>query len=216
MEVAKNQGVDKDERLSTAGDFYFGKPLALALHSCSFYQCFECSKPYFGGMIDCQAELGVEEKATKEDLRCKACVAKAYGAGVDQCDKHGTDEIDWKCMYCCSVALWHCFGTTYFCNRCHDEFCQPPYNHVKVRDCHGVECPLGVPHPVGGEDYKKTAFPLGCGLCRSEKLQGIHDNASLIQEVSIKPIDYKRPNPDANPNLNRRIARNMRGMRRVV
>jgi len=90
-------------------------------------------------------------------------------------------------MYCCSVALYHCFGTTYFCDRCHDEFCN--FEKVKVRDCNGQNCPLGVPHPKGGSNYKITAFPLGCGLCRSEKLKGIDASAHLIQEISLVPYD---------------------------
>ncbi len=59
------------------------------MHSCAFYQCFDCEEPYFGGMVDCQAQLGVEEKAKKEDLRCKACQIKAFGAGLEECEKHG-------------------------------------------------------------------------------------------------------------------------------
>ena len=69
LEVAKNQGLDKSERVQEGGD-YHGKLLEFALHSCAFYQCFDCEKIYFGGMIDCQAALGQEEKATKEDLIC--------------------------------------------------------------------------------------------------------------------------------------------------
>lgn len=37
LEVAENQGLDKDERLTTPGDHYEGKLLEFALHSCSFY-----------------------------------------------------------------------------------------------------------------------------------------------------------------------------------
>ena len=78
-------------------------------------------------MIDCQLELGHEEKVKREDLRCKECMMKLFGAGQNNCDKHGSKEIDWKCMFCCSIALWHCFGTTYFCDRCHNEYCTPPH-----------------------------------------------------------------------------------------
>ena len=123
LEVAENQGLDKHERLTTPGDFYEGKLLEFALHSCAFYACYECEKPYFGGMVDCQAQLGIEEKANKEDLRCKDCTLKAYGAGKETCEKHGDEHIDWKCMFCCSVAVWHCFGTHFFCERCHNEYC---------------------------------------------------------------------------------------------
>ena len=54
MEVAEGQGLPNSERLTTPGDPYEGKMLELALHSCTFYECFDCKKPYFGGMADCQ------------------------------------------------------------------------------------------------------------------------------------------------------------------
>lgn len=38
------------------------------------------------------------------------------------CPKHGTDFLEYKCRYCCSVAVFFCFGTTHFCNACHDDF----------------------------------------------------------------------------------------------
>ncbi|KAJ8378388.1 hypothetical protein AAFF_G00242760 [Aldrovandia affinis] len=38
------------------------------------------------------------------------------------CSKHGTDFLEYKCRYCCSVAVFFCFGMTHFCNACHDDF----------------------------------------------------------------------------------------------
>ena len=26
----------------------------------------------------------------------------------------------WKCRYCCDLAVWFCFGTTHFCDSCHN------------------------------------------------------------------------------------------------
>ena len=120
LDVAKKQGIADSDRLTQKGGPYEGKLLELAMHSCAFYQCSDCSKPYFGGMIDCQAQLGMEEKIDKEALRCQDCQIKAYGAGQSTCAKHGTAHIEWKCNLCCSVAVWHCFGTNYFCEACHE------------------------------------------------------------------------------------------------
>ena len=39
------------------GDAYFNEPVALAMHKCAYYECYECKVPYFGGMIDCAEEL---------------------------------------------------------------------------------------------------------------------------------------------------------------
>lgn len=137
----------------------------------------------------------MEEKAKKEDLRCKKCQMKAFGAGLEECDKHGKDQIDWKCMFCCSVALFHCFGTHYFCNDCHDEYCRPPYNQVETKDCNGVNCALGVPHPPASMDHTKSTFPLGCGLCRSDRLAHMKENHLIVQEVSIEPVVYQARGP---------------------
>ena len=54
MDVAEVQGLDRDERVTTPGDFYYGKVKEFAMHSCSFYECYDCKKPYFGGLVDCQ------------------------------------------------------------------------------------------------------------------------------------------------------------------
>ena len=39
----------------------------------AFYQCNECKKPFFGGLVDCERDLNLAEKVKKEDLKCKTC-----------------------------------------------------------------------------------------------------------------------------------------------
>lgn len=172
LKNAESQGILNDERLSTEGDVYFGKPQEFANHRTSFYECHGCKKPYFGGLIDCEQEMAnAEQRQTKkEDLMCQDCLLKEIGAGQTSCEIHGRIQIDWKCQYCCSVALFCCFGTHYMCKPCHDEYnrtCNPP-----LHDCHGVNCPLGIAHPPPNSDPRKGGvFPLGCGICRSEKME---------------------------------------------
>ena len=110
------------------------------------------------------------------------------GAGPAQqsCSKHGTDYLEYKCRFCCSVAVFFCFGTTHFCNPCHDQHskctstakgkmpqcpvCAIRHWHMSharqagpvLRQLEGSECPLHVVHPPTGEE-----FALGCGLCRN-------------------------------------------------
>ena len=85
------------------------------------------------------------------------------------CNKgHDVEFIDWKCMYCCSVALFNCGGAQWFCDRCHNEAIA---RKTRIRDCKGKNCPLGVLHPRPSRDAAKSAFPLGCSLCRSEHLE---------------------------------------------
>ena len=43
-----------------------------------------------------------------EELVCPGCAA---GDAAQICPKHGTDFLEYKCRYCCSVAVWFCFGT---------------------------------------------------------------------------------------------------------
>ena len=54
MKIARSQHLDKDPRLTTEGDFYFGKLMAFAEAKVCFYMCSTCAKPYFGGLIDCE------------------------------------------------------------------------------------------------------------------------------------------------------------------
>ena len=89
---------------------------------------------------------------------CGACSATAAGA---TCRKHGREELQYKCRFCCDVAVWFCFGTTHFCDTCHvvrpDFKPRPP-----PKLCNPRTCPLKVDHPPHGEE-----FCLGCSLCRS-------------------------------------------------
>lgn len=77
---------------------------------------------------------------------------------MTDCKKHGKDYIEFKCRFCCSVALWFCFGTTHFCELCHQVA-----NDSRKKECPGVkDCPLKIDHPPTGKEYA-----LGCGLCRN-------------------------------------------------
>ena len=103
---ARRQRVLKDKRLTTKGDEYYKKPKEFAMHKCTFYECFKCKTPYFGGLIDCQQEMqmneGDEDANKPENLLCQDCLHKEVGAGQASCEKHGTQHIVWKCMFCCS------------------------------------------------------------------------------------------------------------------
>lgn len=72
---------------------------------------------YYGGEARCEAEARSE--FDESELVCGACsdVSRAQ-----MCPKHGADFLEYKCRYCCSVAVFFCFGTTHFCNPCHDDF----------------------------------------------------------------------------------------------
>ncbi|KAJ6639219.1 E3 ubiquitin-protein ligase highwire [Pseudolycoriella hygida] len=138
-----------------------------AMDRYAYYVCFKCEKAYYGGEARCDAEMG--DKYDPEELVCGGCsdVARAQ-----MCPKHGTDFLEYKCRYCCSVAVFFCFGTTHFCDTCHDDF-QRLTNIAKnklprcpagpkAKQLMGDDCPLHVIHPPTGEE-----FALGCGICRN-------------------------------------------------
>ena len=164
VERAKYEGLDKHERLTTVGDHFYGKLKEFALFKMSYYMCFKCKSPYFGGMKDCGDGDQQLEEFRKEDLVCAKCSSGVVGAGQKHCDKHGSDYIDFKCRYCCSIALWFCHGDTHYCEPCHNK---NVYGASYKKDCMGKDCPLGIEdHPRAG-----TEFALGCGLCRSKRYQ---------------------------------------------
>lgn len=82
-------------------------------------------------------------------------------------------------MFCCSVALFNCGGTEWYCNRCHNE------GGKKIRDCNGKKCPLNVPHPPAGPNYKKSGFALGCSICRSDRLSEYDEAKAAVRKEKI-------------------------------
>ncbi|XP_064119634.1 E3 ubiquitin-protein ligase MYCBP2-like isoform X5 [Macrobrachium nipponense] len=163
------EGLHRAEAISTPGARYYNEPAAYAMDRYAYYVCFKCNKAYYGGEARCDVEAGLGDDYDPRELVCGACsdVSRAQ-----MCPKHGTDFLEYKCRYCCSVAVFFCFGTTHFCNACHDDF-QRVTNIPKAELPHcpagpraqqldGEECPLHVQHPPTGEE-----FALGCGVCRN-------------------------------------------------
>jgi len=141
-----------------------------AMERYAYYVCHKCGKAYYGGEARCEQQAaGLSEDYDPAELVCGACsdVTRAQ-----MCARHGADFLEYKCRYCCSVAVFFCFGTTHFCGACHDDFqrvttiprtelpqCPAGPRAVQLT---GDECPLHVQHPATGEE-----FALGCGVCRN-------------------------------------------------
>lgn len=122
VKQAKEEGYDRQGRVVTEGDIYFGDLEGFAMKNCTFYECNKCKKPYFGGMEDCQQAMQSENAMRDEDMLCKDCAIEALGYGKEICDKHGNEFIDWKCMFCCSIALFFCErGNGQYCTPCHND-----------------------------------------------------------------------------------------------
>lgn len=80
--------------------------------------------------------------------------------GCRGCPTHGMDMMTFKCRFCCSEAMWFCFGHTHFCDPCHSNAhgLAGGDNYLYMKDhptvCMGKDkCPLGISHPPHGEEF---------------------------------------------------------------
>jgi len=170
--VARHQSTDAETGAQSALD----DMAAFAMDRYAYYVCHKCSKAYYGGEARCEADAEAaddlrqrEDSYDPSELVCGACsdVARAQ-----MCARHGSDFLEYKCRYCCSVAVFFCFGTTHFCGACHDDFQRVtalPRSELprcpagpRATQLSGNDCPLHVEHPATGEE-----FALGCGVCRN-------------------------------------------------
>jgi E3 ubiquitin-protein ligase MYCBP2 len=85
----------KDAEVTDKDSKYFEDPTAYAMHKYNYYQCFKCSKPYFGGEAVCGG--AAQDTFNAEELICPGCAA---GDAAQICPKHGTDFLEYKCRYC--------------------------------------------------------------------------------------------------------------------
>jgi len=100
LERSKFEGIDKHPQLKD-----FDNDLQkYAMFKLAYYQCFKCKAAYFGGMKDCIRAQQEGQEYKPEELVCSKCSAVSVGAGIQDCKKHGTDYIEFKCKFCCSIA----------------------------------------------------------------------------------------------------------------
>jgi len=163
------EGLAASSAVTTVGGRFYQDPTGHAMERYAYYVCAKCGKAYYGGEARCDEAVGGGDDFDPSELVCGGCsdVARAQ-----MCAKHGADFLEYKCRYCCSVAVFFCFGTTHFCNLCHEEFQRiTAIPKVNLPHCpagpkgiqlEGEECPLHVLHPTTGEE-----FALGCGVCRN-------------------------------------------------
>ena len=161
------------KQIKTGGE-YEGRPGEYALSRFNYYLCETCETPYFGGDRACHRgglERGDGDNQVPQQgpdahqLVCGKCSITAKGK---ECKKgHGDEEMEYKCRYCCDVAVWFCFGTTHFCDKCHTRWVlsSPDWEtDPPMKGCTRKTCPLRVDHPEHGIE-----FCLGCAVCRSLK-----------------------------------------------
>ena len=188
--MACEEDYDKKGRVVTEGDIYFLDLTGFAIHNITVYECAKCSVTYFGGMQDCSQAMQSEDKLNKEDLMCKKCTTEELGFGKEICEEHGNEFVDWKCMYCCSLAVYYCIsGNGIFCQPCHNDAMNG--GAIVKTGCEGgTECQLGIQsHPKADKDAKKSRYPLGCSLCRSQKIALIQTNDQASAGVNLERRD---------------------------
>jgi E3 ubiquitin-protein ligase MYCBP2 len=159
------EGMHNDARLRDPSDRnYFNQPERYALDSLSYYECFKCKVPYFGGKKNCEDNRDRADY-NPEELVCPGCAA----VGVEglNCPSHGADYIEFKCKFCCSISAWFCWGNTHFCDSCHTKQNSGDYLNRKAKSdlpkCPGPQaCPLKMRHVPNGEEQA-----LGCAICRN-------------------------------------------------
>lgn len=164
------ENLDKSPEVSSPDGAYYRDPLGYALHRFAYYLCAKCGVPYYGGEARCGD--AADMRFNPDDLVCTNCLPHSADA---ECPKHGRDFITYKCQFCCSEALFFCFGTTHFCDRCHSNpgMMQEMKTGHRLPHCPAgplgkqlpgtkADCELKSKHPEPGEEHV-----LGCSICRN-------------------------------------------------
>lgn len=157
---------DLIERTSDPDSYYYKKPMLWGINSYAFYMCRICKGPYFGGRRNCE-ENAEEDKTNEDELVCFSC-SEVMSSNACKEPSH-SEYLLYKCRFCCSPAVWFCFGTTHFCEYCHSHW--PPNRHPENIKCPNDEgvCPMGL--PVGSHsngEGEECEYVIGCGMCQNE------------------------------------------------
>ncbi|ULT86357.1 hypothetical protein L3Y34_006204 [Caenorhabditis briggsae] len=80
----------------------YNQPEEFALDRYMYVLCHKCKKAYFGGESRCQAALD-SSQFNPEELLCGGC---SDTSGVQVCPRHGVEYLEYKCRFCCSIAVY--------------------------------------------------------------------------------------------------------------
>ena len=174
----------KDPKLMDSSSRYFENPEKYALDLYAYYECFKCQQPYFGGLRDCEQNSVAEDRPQSEFI-CFNCSPLIN----THCHlKEHAEYHVWKCRFCCSTAIWFCFGTTHFCEPCHLRAYEIMRN-TSFPVCQGPAlCPLRTIHPPNGSTPDRE-HSLGCALCMEKRM--IHERETKL-ENEAKPEEKEK------------------------
>lgn len=161
-------------------------PTEYGMRHFNFYRCSKCTIIYYGGKKECGGQ-----DDDKLDGALRLC------GGCRGCPKHKDEYMVYKCRYCCTPAIWFCFGHTHFCEPCHNQayaLTHGPNHEYMAKEvpvCKGKDtCPLGIDHPHVEE------MALWCGACREEETLAA---AGLSLPVPVAPASAVRAAAPAAP-----------------
>ena len=115
--------LERCAELTLPSSAFFGKPQAYAMKRYTYFMCFECKEPYYGGEAVCGAAAG---EFKPEELICGQC--QPLMGGATECEKHGRDYLEYKCRFCCSVRRYAAGDPL----TCLTSVCGHPARHVPV------------------------------------------------------------------------------------
>lgn len=180
----KIEGMENDIKLTDPTSRFYQKKKLYAMSCFAYYQCYKCSKEYFGGRRNCEQKQ--DEDRPANDFICLDCSDIRFS----KCQKPEHREYAiWKCRFCCSLAVWFCWGTTHFCDPCHRTLsCKPLYK------CKGKNhCPLLIEHPQNAKG-KSAEYQIDCGMCAANNLRKENEDKK-----------EQKNNPNARPKQDKSI-----------
>ena len=131
-----------------------------------FFLCMKCKRPYYAGLNPEKKNIGKKQfYGYKEDCLCGKDSFSYDAKGLDKCQKHGYDYIEYKCKYCCKIASrFH--SQTHFCEECYLNKINFNLDNCEIKKCDINSCELKGMHAENGIEYC-----LGCFICRFENIQ---------------------------------------------
>eukprot|EP00479_Gromia_sphaerica_P006362 TRINITY_DN1765_c0_g1_i1.p1 TRINITY_DN1765_c0_g1~~TRINITY_DN1765_c0_g1_i1.p1 ORF type:complete len:144 (-),score=14.08 TRINITY_DN1765_c0_g1_i1:82-513(-) len=137
------------------------------MNTFAYYNCKKCSEPYFGGRRDCEQNADAEGRPADEFVCYDCSDLKNVACNIPQ---HKEYHL-YKCRFCCSVAVWFCWGTTHFCEPCHSDrpWERAKWPRDKFKQCRGREsCILKTDHAPNGSEAD-CEYSLGCAMCADDR-----------------------------------------------
>ncbi|KAM9960087.1 hypothetical protein ACTFIW_009212 [Dictyostelium discoideum] len=149
-------GVEKDVDFDDPLSKWYNNKEGYVMDRFSYFMCFKCKKPYFGGEKVCAIadENRIAGEHKPEELVCGGCSS----SGNENCKIHGKEFIEYKCKYCCRISAFFCWGNSHFCVECHrnvNHVAQIPKTQLPQCKCEGSE------KHISGEE-----FCYGCSMCK--------------------------------------------------